>query len=81
MSRVNEGGMHYVTYHRRDTEFDTDNAFAPKNKLQHSPKIEHKEIIIYKGKKYEVVSQDKDGNKIVIPYQYNKRKNKSKNKH
>ncbi len=31
MSRVNEGGMHFVSYHRKSKEFYKDNSYVRKN--------------------------------------------------
>lgn len=74
MSRFNEGGMHYILYHRRNKEFDDDTNFviSKKSKMLNKPK----QIIYYKGKKYLVIREDKDGNKTVIPYNTKKKKHK-----
>lgn len=76
MARFNEGGMHYVYYHRRDKEFDDDINFIsiPTKKI----KPKQAEIISYKGKMYQVVSVDEDGNKRVIPYNIRKKKKKKR---
>lgn len=75
MSRFNEGGMHFVSYHRRDKEFDEDTKYASKKHNQPKQQEHKKEIISYKGKMYQVVKEDEDGNKTVIPYNpRNKRK-------
>lgn len=72
MSRINEGGMHFVSYHRRNKEFDDDTAYAIRNKTK--PK-QFDEIIYHNGKQYRVIDVDEEGNKTVVPY---KRKRKKK---
>ena len=73
MSRTNEGGMHFVSYHRKNKEFDNDTAFAIRNK--NKPK-QFDDIIYHNGKRYRVIDVDEEGNKTVVPCKREQKKDK-----
>ena len=86
MAGFNEGGMHFIHYHKRDKEFDDDTMHfcrsTPNHTVKNKKPVQSEEIIMYRGKRYKVVSLDSDVNKKVTPslFECQRKKKKSKNR-